>query len=644
MFKSDIRLLLVEDDKLLGEALQEVLSSDGFNVEWVRTPKEAIQLVQRLSIHAIVTDVMLPQMSGVDMLVEIRKVMGEEVPAFIMSGIYKDKNFIKNALNQTKAIDFLVKPFEAELLIDFLNQQFEGTFVADLSSKDKILFEPEYSKRDLVAGLEGEDSIHSLELPIFISKIVKHELSGTITLTQPDNQDTSVIEINNGRITGVKVKDPKSVFGQLLVEKGFLSHEELELTLAQPGKKRIGEKLIDANVLSPHAIDIVNAEQLAIRMSLLIGDHNYGIHFKETPGVDAKIGIDARMLGSFLSDWLPSKYNLEWLNIYFAKVMDNNFQLASSFQLDNPLLMNPVVAKIPGFLEEIKPENSVGTILEKHDWPEEIVYQALIFLISNDFLFFNADAREEDMTAQSKRVEKLLLNAKNQDYFQLLGVPRKARSEDIKKSFKDLAKIFHPDKLSSSAPMELKDFTSEYFTMLTKAHDVLTTPESKEAYLKELEHGQTKVRLEQEALFEEAKEKLNKQKYGEARQLLDRAVDLFNPTPEILLHHLWAKLKTLTKESAQDDLNTINEELGKVPPEDRHNATYYFVKGLFQKYLGENQQAMNNLQHAVGLEPNFLEAKRELNVIKLGGNDAPVDLLNADLKDVVGMLFKKKKR
>ena len=57
MFKSDIRLLLVEDDKMLGEALKEVLESDGFFVEWVRTPKEASQLTQRISIHAIVADV-----------------------------------------------------------------------------------------------------------------------------------------------------------------------------------------------------------------------------------------------------------------------------------------------------------------------------------------------------------------------------------------------------------------------------------------------------------------------------------------------------------------------------------------------------------------------------------------------------------
>ena len=542
------------------------------------------------------------------------------------------------------ADDFLTKPFDAEFLVDLLNQEFEGTFVADLSSKDKILFESGYSKRDLVGSLEAEDTIHALELPIFISKLVKHGLSGTITLTADDTQDTSVIEINHGKITGVKVKDPKSVFGQILVEKGFLSHEELENALAIPSKKRIGEKLIDANVLSPHAIDIVNAEQLAIRISLLIGDYNYKIHFKETPGVDVKIGIDAKMLGSFLSDWLSSKYHKEWMTYFFAKVMDNKMQAGEELTNDSPLLLNPVVAKLPNLIDKVKQQSSVGQLLDSDEYNEEDLMQALIFLIANDFLFFNQEANAQDNEAQRKRLEKLLSAAKEQDYFQVLGLPRGARSDDIKKAYKDLAKIFHPDKLSSSASMELKDMTKEFFSLLSKAHDVLTSPEAKEAYIKELEQGQAKVRLEQEALYEEAKELLKKQKFKEANRMLDRAVELFTPSPEILLHQLWAKLKNIDQaEDARETLNDIHKSLNKVPPEDRHNATYYFVKGLFQKYIGETSQAIHNMQHAVGLAPNFVEAKRELNVLKIGGDSAPVDLMNADLKDVVGMLFKKKR-
>ena len=93
----------------------------------------------------------------------------------------------------------------------------------------------------------------------------------------------------------------------------------------------------------------------------------------------------------------------------------------------------------------------------------------------------------------------------------------------------------------------------------------------------------------------------------------------------------------------RDYLQDVQEELTKIPPEERHNAIYYFVKGLFNKQLGDQEQALHNIKHAVSMQPNFLIAKRELRLIELQEKNKPVDLLNADLKDVVGLLFKRKK-
>ncbi|MEE6250379.1 MAG: response regulator [Bdellovibrionota bacterium] len=643
MFKSDLKLLLVEDDKKLGEIIQEFLEKDGYVVEWVTTPKEATQLAQRMTFHAVVSDIMLPQKSGVDMIEDIKPHLSEDTPIYFMSGIYRDKKFIKNTLRKTGAKDFLVKPFDISILVDFLNQDFSGTVVADLSVADRILFQPDYTKRDLTAALEQTETIHSLELPIYLSKLVSQKVSGHLSLSSTDTGDTSVIELNHGHITSVKVKDPKSVFGQLLVEKGFLSHEELEATLAQPGNKRIGEKLIDANLLSPHAIEIVNAEQLAIRLSLLIGDFQYDIEFKETPGTETNLGISQRMFSGFVSDWVQSKYPSEWLSLYFTKLLDHNF-LVNKMESGDALLLNPVLSKINGFKEIITPKENLSSILTKANWKENDLYQALIFLICHDFVFFDSEANEQDLNTHMLRMEKLLTSAKKQDYFQVLGVPKGAKAEEIKKSYRDLAKLFHPDKLPSKAPMELKDTTKEYFGIVSKAHDILTSPESREAYVKELEQGQAKIRLQQEALIEEAKEKIKLQKYKDAKDLVDEAVSLFNPTPEIHLYSMWMKLKNLPETGADTILREIHEDLNRIPPEDRHNATYYFVKGLFQKYIGEKASAKKNLEHAVGLAPGFIEAKRELNVINIGGSDGPIDLMNADLKDVVGMLFKKKRR
>ena len=111
-----------------------------------------------------------------------------------------------------------------------------------------------------------------------------------------------------------------------------------------------------------------------------------------------------------------------------------------------------------------------------------------------------------------------------------------------------------------------------------------------------------------------------------------------------MLHYLWARLMTIsTSSDQQKELMDIEAGLGKVPPEERHSAIYYFVKGLFQKYLGDIELATRNLQHALSLMPNFIHAQRELNVIKSAAKNKPVDIFKDDLSSVVTSFFKKKK-
>ena len=60
---------------------------------------------------------------------------------------------------------------------------------------------------------------------------------------------------------------------------------------------------------------------------------------------------------------------------------------------------------------------------------------------------------------------------------------------------------------------------------------------------------------------------------------------------------------------------------------------------------GDFENSKKNLQHAVSLDPDFIDARREIMLVgsSQSADNKPVDLLRGDLKDVVGLLFKKKK-
>src|ERR671919_1300132 len=63
-----------------------------------------------------------------------------------------------------------------------------------------------------------------------------------------------------------------------------------------------------------------------------------------------------------------------------------------------------------------------------------------------------------------------------QDYYQVLGVPETASTDEIKKAFRRLAKQHHPDRNPNNAQ------AAERFKEINEAHDVLSDPDKRKKY------------------------------------------------------------------------------------------------------------------------------------------------------------------
>ncbi len=113
-----MRLLLVEDDRLLAEGLASQLEKAGFSVDVTRTAKEAVILGEQEDYKAGVLDLGLPDGNGLDVL---RKWRSSKAifPVLILTarGDWQDK---VNGL-KAGADDYLAKPFQTEELIARLN-------------------------------------------------------------------------------------------------------------------------------------------------------------------------------------------------------------------------------------------------------------------------------------------------------------------------------------------------------------------------------------------------------------------------------------------------------------------------------------------------------------------------------------------
>lgn len=107
------RLLLVEDDELLGDGICKVLSRRGNQLEWVRDGRSALTAISEREPDLVLLDINLPDISGFDILKTIRAAEND-VPILVLTARSSVTNRVFALDNG--ADDYLVKPFDIEEL------------------------------------------------------------------------------------------------------------------------------------------------------------------------------------------------------------------------------------------------------------------------------------------------------------------------------------------------------------------------------------------------------------------------------------------------------------------------------------------------------------------------------------------------
>ena len=108
-----MRILLVEDDALLGDGVCAGLRRDDNTVDWVKNGETALSAIAETQYDCVILDIGLPKMSGLDVLQHVRK-SDNSVPVLILTAQDGIDDRVKGL--DAGADDYVVKPFEfAEL-------------------------------------------------------------------------------------------------------------------------------------------------------------------------------------------------------------------------------------------------------------------------------------------------------------------------------------------------------------------------------------------------------------------------------------------------------------------------------------------------------------------------------------------------
>jgi curved DNA-binding protein CbpA len=252
----------------------------------------------------------------------------------------------------------------------------------------------------------------------------------------------------------------------------------------------------------------------------------------------------------------------------------------------------------------------------------------------------------EQTSLKSKIMERAAAIT-SQDYFQMLGIDRDASAEQVQKSFLQLAKVWHPDRLPP-ALVDVKDACSKVFAHLTEANATLTDPKRRTEYMTLLKDGgatpddQAKIQgiVEAATEFQKAEFHLKRNEIAQAYEIAKRVYALDPEQADYLAMITWIEAqrpdwlgreKTLEKIAVLDRCLKMNNNCERA----------YFWRGMLYKRIDEMSKAMKDFKKAAEINPRNLDAAREVRLHNIRGGPSSGGRKGPPQPETLGGLFGK---
>ncbi len=194
-------ILVVDDDPSMLKAIRKYLERTGNEVVAVGSATSALTALNNHAFDAIVTDWMMPEMSGIELIYQVRKTISPLPVIMVITGLGSE--FARRHALETGADDFLSKPFELHELEQRLNNLFNRKAQPAPNLTDQVTVKPLTTKPPftcvtIAASTGGPPALTSLlvglpVLPDAATLVVLHSPSWALEeLTKRLNRQLAV--------------------------------------------------------------------------------------------------------------------------------------------------------------------------------------------------------------------------------------------------------------------------------------------------------------------------------------------------------------------------------------------------------------------------------------------------------------------
>lgn len=261
-------ILVVDDNAFVLDSTSLLLSGYGFSVTPLTDPKDAVRKFSGGRFDAVLTDVKMPGMSGIDLLEKIHS-MNKEVPVILMTA-YAELDMAVNAVKQG-AFDFIIKPYKPEYLLHSVKKAVNYGRLLQIEKNYKLKLEEDVKKRT-------HELAHALDMVKSMSREIVHRMTAVAEYRDTDTgAHIKRIGLYSGALAGTLGKNAEFVENitfaspmhdigkigipdSILLKPGKLTPEEFEVMKTHTS---IGNKML---IDSPH-------ENILLGASIALNHH-----------------------------------------------------------------------------------------------------------------------------------------------------------------------------------------------------------------------------------------------------------------------------------------------------------------------------------------------------------------------------------
>ncbi len=276
-------ILIVDDEPNYLIVLEELLEEEGFEVFTANNGEDALQICSKTDLDLVLTDMQMPGMSGMDLLVKIKE-KTPQLPVIMMTAFGEVDKAV--AAMRAGSFNFLTKPFKNDELLANINKAIEHHSVL----RENIRLRSEAKQRCDFAGMVGKNRIMQ-DIYSLIEKVAPTPTSVLITGESGTGKEliARAIHCNSNREDGPFISVNCAALPDSLLESELFGHEKGAFTGAVCLRKGRFERA-DGGTLF---LDEIGEIPLALQAKLLriIQEKTF-----ERVGGSSELAVDVRII------------------------------------------------------------------------------------------------------------------------------------------------------------------------------------------------------------------------------------------------------------------------------------------------------------------------------------------------------------